>query len=234
MEWKEVCSYSSKGYGGFMMTSGIQEWSRAAVKLLQGPVYSDSDRKTWNQLIRFKENLDQYFSVIGLHIVLEEDDGYAFLEQLKDAIERGMEYEDDNIESLPRLIRKAPLSYSLSMLLVLLRQESIKFVSSNDESECPIIRKSDILGFVESYTKEYCDQTKFNDDVDRMIKQLISLTYLKPKTQLLSSEIPDETEFEISPIIKSKIDVDFMNEMLLKMKTANNKTVEDDLLIKEI
>ena len=92
------------------MTSGTMEWSRAAVKLLQGPVYSDGDRKTWNLILRFKNDLDKYFAVIGLHVVLEEDDGYAFLQQIKDAIEKGMEYEDDDLDTIPRLIRKAPLS----------------------------------------------------------------------------------------------------------------------------
>lgn len=156
------------------MTSGTMEWSRAAVKLLQGPVYSDGDRKTWNLILRFKNDLDKYFAVIGLHVVLEEDDGYAFLQQIKDAIEKGMEYEDDDLDTIPRLIRKAPLSYSISMLLVLLRQEILRFSESFDESDYPIIRKSDIIGFVQSYTKEYSDQTKFLDDIDKMIRQLIS------------------------------------------------------------
>ena len=216
------------------MTSGTIEWSRAAVKLLQGPVYSDGDRKTWNLILRFKNDLDKYFAVIGLHVVLEEDDGYAFLQQIKDAIEKGMEYEDDDLDTIPRLIRKSPLSYSISMLLVLLRQEILRFSASFDESDYPIIRKSDIIGFVQSYTKEYSDQTKFLDDIDKMIRQLISLTYLKPKTPLLSSDIPDDFEFEISPIIKSKVDVDFMNEMLLKMKTINRKIEENELLGEKI
>lgn len=215
------------------MTNGIQVWSRAAVKLLQGPVYSNSDKKTWNLIISYQENLDQYFSIIGLHVVLEEDDGYAYLEQLQDAIERGMEYEEENFDTVPRLIRKAPLSYSLSMLLVLLRQESIRFNSSSDESDMPIIRKNDILGFVKSYSKEYSDQTRFNDDVDKMIRQLVSLTYLRPKNPPLSSDIPDETEFEISPIIKSKVDVNFMNEMLLRMKTITEKSEEKELFEEE-
>ena len=116
------------------MVNGVQEWSGTAVKLLKGPVYENEDRKTWSILIRFRENLEAYFRVIGLHVVTEEEDGYAYLEQVKDSVEKGMENEDEAAEDLPRLIRKVPFSYTMSMLLVLLRQEYEKFASSINES----------------------------------------------------------------------------------------------------
>ena len=72
------------------MVNGVHEWSGAAVKLLKGPVYENEDRKTWSILIRFRENLEAYFRVIGLHVVTEEEDGYAYLEQVKDSVEKGM------------------------------------------------------------------------------------------------------------------------------------------------
>ena len=66
-----------------------------------------------------------------------------------------------------------------------------------------------------------------------MIRQLVLLTYLRPKNPPLSSDILDETEFEISPIIKSKVDVNFMNEMLLRMKTITEKSEEKELFEEE-
>ena len=161
------------------MVNGVQEWSGAAVKLLKGPVYENEDRKTWSILIRFRENLEAYFRVIGLHVVTEEEDGYAYLEQVKDSVEKGMENEDEAAEDLPRLIRKVPFSYTMSMLLVLLRQEYEKFASSINESQYPILRKSEIMGLVRSFREEAADMTKFSDDVDRMIRQLCQLTYLR-------------------------------------------------------
>ena len=70
---------------------------------------------------------------------------------------------------------------------------------------------------VKSYTKEATDQTKFNNDVDSMINKLVELTYLKHKERILSSKISDEAEFELSPIIKSKINANVMKEMLEKL-----------------
>ncbi len=205
------------------MVTGVQEWSGAAVKLLRGPVYENEDRKTWNILVRCKDNLEAYFRVIGLHVVTEEEDGYAYLEQVKDAVEKGMENEDDAAEELPRLIRKIPFSYPMSMLLVLLRQEYEKFASSMNESEYPILRKSEIMGLLRTFRPEAADMTKFSDDADRMIRQLCQLTYLRTGEVLSSAKISDDAEFEISPIIKSKVDVNFMKEMLSRMKTEDEE-----------
>ena len=89
-----------------------------------------------------------------LHVVTEEEDGYAYLEQVKDSVEKGMENEDEAAEELPRLIRKVPFSYTMSMLLVLLRQEYEKFASSMNESRYPILRKSEIMGLIRSFREE--------------------------------------------------------------------------------
>lgn len=206
------------------MVNTVQEWSKAAILLLKGPVYENDDRKIWAILLRCRENIDNYFRVIGLHVLIEEEDGYAYLEQIKDSVEKGMESEEEVDETLPRLIRKIPFSYKMSMLLVLLRQEMDKFTSSMNESSYPILHKSEIMGLVKSFTKEASDQTKFNSDVDNMINKLVELTYLKPKEKLLSSKISDEAEFELSPIIKSKINANVMKEMLEKL----NKNEEEE------
>ena len=206
------------------MVNTVQEWSKAAILLLKGPVYENDDRKTWAILLRCRENIDNYFRVIGLHVLIEEEDGYAYLEQIKDSVEKGMESEEEVDETLPRLIRKIPFSYKMSMLLVLLRQEMDKFTSSMNESSYPILHKREIMGLVKSFTKEASDQTKFNSDIDTMINKLVELTYLKPKEKLLSSKISDEAEFELSPIIKSKINANVMKDMLEKL----NKKEEEE------
>ena len=197
------------------------------MKLLKGLLYESEDRKTWSILIRFRDNLEAYFRVIGLHVVTEEEDGYAYLEQVKDSVEKGMENEDEAAEELPRLIRKVPFSYTMSMLLVLLRQEYEKFASSMNESRYPNLRKSEIMGLIRSFREEASDMTKFNDDADRMIRQLCQLTYLRTGEVLSSARISDDAEFEISPIIKSKIDVNFMREMLSRMNRSERKEDEE-------
>ena len=203
-------------------------WSAAAINLLRGPVYKNKVKlELWQSLTFHKKQLDEYFSVIGLRVFLDEEDGYAFLEQIGDNLARGMEEEDEESASsttdssstgLPKLIKKTPLSYDVSMLCVLLRYELEKFETSQTESQALVLRKSEIYSLYKSFTKEKADELKQIKDLDRALRTLCNLTFLFTKEKLDQGDISDDTEFEVSPIIKAKIDIDFMKELLVKMK----------------
>jgi hypothetical protein len=58
--------------------SEIRDWSAAAIKLLQGVVYSD-DAKIWNALLQNVSPLESYFGRLGLALIVDESDGYPGL-----------------------------------------------------------------------------------------------------------------------------------------------------------
>lgn len=202
-------------------------WSVAAIKLLRGPVYKNKEKiELWISLTSHKKQLDDYFSYIGLRVFLGEEDGYAFLEQIGDNLAKGMEEENEeesetSATQLPKLIKKSPLSFDVSMLCVLLRYELEKFENSQTESEALIMRKSEIYALYKSFTKEKADELKQIKDLDRALRTLCNLTFLFTAEKLDQGDINDDTEFEVSPIIKAKIDIDFMKEFLDKMKGEN-------------
>ncbi len=211
-------------------------WSAAAIRLLRGPVYRKQEKKeTWNTLITYKSSLDEYFGVLGLRVFLETEDGYAFLEEVGERLEKGMEDETEEMEaevktSLPHLIRKTPLSYQASMLCVLLRYEIEKFETSQSEADCVIMRKSEIAALYRSFTKDRADEVKQMKNLDRTLKTLSDLTYLFTGSDTFSQgDISDDAEFELSPILKARIDTDFMKELLSKMKRSS-ENAEKDLL----
>jgi hypothetical protein len=211
-------------------------WSAAAIRLLKGPVYKKQEkRETWENLITYKSSLDDYFGVLGLRVFLEAVDGYAFLEEAGERLERGMEDEDEEEEKvpsagLPHLIRKTPLSYSASMLCVLLRYEIEKFETSQSEADCAILRKSEIAALYRSFTKDRADEIRQMKALDSTLRTLCRLTYLFASSDALSeSEISDDAEFELSPILKARIDTAFMKELLEKMK-GRAESKEKDLL----
>ena len=211
-------------------------WSAAAIRLLRGPVYRKQEKKeTWNTLITYKSSLDEYFGVLGLRVFLETEDGYAFLEEVGERLEKGMEDETEEMEaevktSLPHLIRKTPLSYQASMLCVLLRYEIEKFETSQSEADCVIMRKSEIAALYRSFTKDRADEVKQMKNLDRTLKTLSDLTYLFTSPDTFSQgDISDDAEFELSPILKARIDTDFMKELLSKMKRSS-ENAEKDLL----
>lgn len=84
--------------------SEIRDWSAAAVKLLQGVVYSD-DAKTWNALLQNVSSLESFFGRLGLLLIVDEPDGYAYLRQWE------LDELPEGCEQLPKLIRKTPLGY---------------------------------------------------------------------------------------------------------------------------
>ena len=76
----------------------FHESSTAAVKLLQGAVYAD-DAKSWDLTLAHRSRLETYFGRVGLALVIDEGEGFAYLRQLE-------EHEVPNgYENLPKLIR---------------------------------------------------------------------------------------------------------------------------------
>lgn len=209
-------------------------WSAVAIKLLKGPLYRRQEKKeTWDSLLTYKASLDEYFGVLGLRVFLENIDGYAFLEEIGERLDEGMEDEDAGTpekSSLPRLVRKTALSYQASMLSVLLRYEIEKFEISQSEADSAIMRKSEIAALYRSFTKDRADEIRQMKSLDKTLKTLCSLTYLFTSPETFSEgEVSDDAEFELSPILKARIDTAFMKELLEKMKRYSNSTEKDML-----
>ena len=85
------------------MDEGILPFAPAVIKLLQGVVYND-DKTTWNSLIQYQQFIKQYFSGIGIDVIVRESDGFAFLKQ-KDS-------DPDQENALPHLIERRQLESS--------------------------------------------------------------------------------------------------------------------------
>ena len=58
-------------------------WAPAAVRLLQGIVYHDDAGDTWNEILAGMTPLSDYFAKIGLMLVVNEEDGMAYLRQIE-------------------------------------------------------------------------------------------------------------------------------------------------------
>ena len=86
-----------------------ENFSRAAITLLKGLVSRGKDEILWQVIVGERAALGDYFKRLGLVLIVDEVDEYAYLQQ------------EENT-SLPRLVQRYPLSYPVSMLLVELRK----------------------------------------------------------------------------------------------------------------
>ena len=89
----------------------------AIIRLMQGVVYRDSDEDTWLTLERLGAGVRDHFAAIGVDVVVDDAEGYAYLRSRPEA---------EGEEALPRLVRRRALTYNVSLLLMLLRKKLVE------------------------------------------------------------------------------------------------------------
>lgn len=186
------------------MQSMAVAWANACIKLLQGIVYDDDP--CWNMLSNNIREITDFFETIDVQVFIDQNDGYAFLKQIDDdASEAGSE--------TIRLIRRYPLSFELSLLCVLLREELEKFDSSQHDSAILVLSESEIRSMLSVYFKEKADQTKLYRELTKYLNQAAELSFLKElKENSGSTDIPVDRKFEVRRILRAVIDIDFLTE----------------------
>ena len=59
-----------------------EPFAHVIVKLLQDTLY-DENEKVWNDLLQYQIPITQYFDKIAIDLILEKEDGYAYLKQIE-------------------------------------------------------------------------------------------------------------------------------------------------------
>ena len=104
--------------------------SPVVVTLLKGVVYRDTAEALWPHLLALRPQVSDYVSVLGLVVVVDEAEGYAFLRSR----------EDLDGPDLPRLIARRSLSFHVSLLLALLRKKLAEFDAVSAETRLVLSR----------------------------------------------------------------------------------------------
>ena len=170
------------------------------IKLLKGPV-EYLEKTAWEQLLQYQAELTRFLQQLGLTLVLEKEDGYAYLEQTR----------LDEEENVAGWVRRIQLGYEESILLVLLRDMMAEF-EVGDASVRELIRKRrEIKEYAELFFKENPSRVKFIRDLDRLIDRVEELDFLE---KVETSDLLDEQKFRIKKIIKARVD----NELLENFK----------------
>jgi hypothetical protein len=181
--------------------TGILPYAPVIVKLLQGAVYSED--KLWDELILRQTPIDRFFRQIGVELIVEEKDGYAFLRQK----------EDEEGKTIG-LIRRMPLTYEQTLLCVLLREWLDEFEITDTETRNLYITHKQFRERIEMFFKEKSNQAKLLRNLDTLIKDMLNLDFLK---KIEDTPYPDERKYEVRRIIKSKITADKLLEFKQKL-----------------
>ena len=103
-------------------TQAPEELPGVVTRLFKGVVYAETDEKIWQSLLGLSSHVRDYVAVLGLDLILDESEGYAFLKS-----------REDPDGALPRLIPRRPLTFNVSLLLALLRGRMLEFDTNSSE-----------------------------------------------------------------------------------------------------
>jgi len=165
----------------------------AITQLMKGVVYRDTHEAAWRQLLQLQAQVRDYVAVIGLTVVIDEAEGYAFLRQQPDD-----EEPDSDRPTLPRLIARRPLPFAVSLLLALLRKKLAEFDASNSDTRLMLTREQ-LVDMVRLFVPASSNEARLVDQIDATINRVVELGFLRQVRGQPSL-------FEVRRIVKAFVD----------------------------
>ncbi len=183
------------------------------VKLLQGPIYSE-DAAAWKILFAHEESIGAYFRDLGLSLVVDRAEGWAYLEQ------QNMDAESTMIQ----LFKRRPLSFEATLLLVILREELLRFDSTPRAVETvPTVSMKWIVDELSAFVPELNNAVKRDSALKAVVKQGVVMGVLR---EILSDE--EDTTYQILRIVKAKLPEAKISEIKERLKTSPAGAVEGE------
>lgn len=145
--------------------------SVVVTQLMKSVLYRDVHEAQWSQLLQLQPQVREYVGVIGLTVVVDEAEGYAFLRSRPDL-------DDDDGPSIPRLIPRRALSFHVSLLLALLRKKLIEFDATGGDTKLVLTREQ-IVEMVRVFMPEGSNEARLVDQIDAHLKKVVDLGFLR-------------------------------------------------------
>jgi hypothetical protein len=159
-------------------------------QLMKGVVYRDTHDKAWRQLLQLQPQVRDYVAVMGLAVIIDEAEGFAFL--------RSRPEDPDSAHPLARLIARRSLSFHVSLLLALLRKKLAEFDASNSDPRLMLTRNQ-IVETVRLFLPATSNEARLVDQIDSYIAKVTELGFLRPVKG-------PEPLFEVRRILKAFVD----------------------------
>jgi hypothetical protein len=166
------------------------------VKLMKGVVYRDAHEAEWQDLALLESQVSDYVRVIGLELVLDEAEGYAYLHQA--------EPEQEGVK-LPRLMQRRPLSYPVSLLCVLLRKKLVEADVSGEQMRL-VLTRDQMAEMMRVFLEDQPNEARLMDRIDAHINKVVELGFLRRFSK-------DAQTFEVRRILKALVDADWLAQM---------------------
>ncbi len=153
-------------------------------------------------LINLQAAAMDYVKPLGLELVMDESEGYAYFRQIVSEEQDGGE--------LPRLVQRRPLSYPVSLLCVLLREKLVEADAGGGDVRV-VLGKEQIVELLQTFLPSQSNEAKLMDQIETHINKVVELGFLrKLKT--------DRATYEVRRILKAFVDADWLADLDEKLK----------------
>lgn len=173
----------------------------AIIRLMQGVVYRESDEDAWLTLERTGASVRDHFATIGVDVVIDDTEGYAYLRSRPD---------EDGDEALPRLVRRRALTYNVSLLLVLLRKRLVEFETSDGAGRL-VLSTDQIVEMLRVFQAESSNDARVVDQAEATIKKVAELGFVR---QLRGQR----DHWEVRRILKAYVDAQTLSDFAAKLR----------------
>ena len=173
------------------------ELSAVVVPLLKGVTYRADDAAHWHALLQLQGRVRDHVAVLGLGLILDEAEGYAYLRSLPES-------DDPAAPKLPRLVARRPLSFALSLLLALLRKKLAEFDAVGGDTRL-ILSREQVVELLRVFMPEGTNQTRLIDQVDAQLNKIIDLGFVRRLRG-------QDGMFEVQRILKAFVDAQWLAE----------------------
>jgi hypothetical protein len=175
--------------------------SVAVTQLMKGVVYRDAHDRAWRSLSELRPHAQDYVDVLGLEVIIDEAEGYAFLRQ--------QQVDPDDQDSLPRLIPRRALSFHVSLLLALLRKKLAEFDAQGGDTRLMLTRDQ-ILEMVRVFLPSTSNEARLTDQIDAHVNKAVEYGFLRPAKNA-------DRLYEVRRILKAFVDGQWLADFDAKL-----------------
>lgn len=177
--------------------------SALAITLLKGVIYREEDEARWGHLLRLQNQVKDYVSVLGLLLMIDQVEGYAYLRSMPETEEA------PGATALPRLIARRALPFHVSLLLALLRQQLVKFDAIGGETRL-ILSRDDLASMLQTFLPESNNEVRQLGQIETYIRRVTELGFLRPMSSSGADASNTVPRYEVRRILKAYIDAEWL------------------------
>ena len=173
---------------------------QVVVTLFQGVLYRENAEPQWQLLLDLQARVRDYCSVIGLELILDEAEGYAYLRQRASTPEA---------PDLPRLVQRRQLSFPVSLILVLLRKKLAEFDALSADTRL-VVSRDDIVDQMRLFLPDTANEARLLDRMDTHLGKVVDLGFLRRLRG-------QDGQFEVRRVLKAFVDAQWLDDFAQRL-----------------